>query len=516
MTKYREILRLKSLGFSERNISLSVPCSRNTVSKVLRLAREKAISWPLPEGTTDADLEKQFSSSAASVSTKRMPDYAYIRKELLKNGVSKKLLWSEYIETCRQAGEDPLMYSQFCYYIQQDENKRRATMHINRKPGEQVEVDWAGDTARLVDPYTGEISEAYIFVGVMTYSQYAYVEAFQDEKQQSWIDAHVHMYEYFGGVAKILVPDNCKTAVIHNKGWKDQRINAVYHEMAEHYGTAIIPARVRRPKDKPNAEGSVGNISTWIIAALRNEQFFTIAELNVAIRKKLEKFNHRPFQKKEGSRYELFHDEELPLLAPLPATRYELAEWKQATVQYNYHIHVDGMLYSIPYEYIGRKVDVRITGRVIEVYYDRNRIASHKRLYGRTGQYSTVTEHMPKEHQHYLEWNGDRFRRWAKGIGENTAKVTDAILRSKRVEQQSYRACMGLLKMADRYSPLQLEEACKTALSYTQSPSYKSVSNILAASKDSKSAGKDDNSNPKTNNANGITRGADYYRRKRS
>ena len=262
MTKYREILRLKGLGFSERNIALSVPCSRNTVSKVLKCAEERGISWPLSDSTTDGDLEKLLSPSTPAVSSKRMPDFAYIRKELLKNGVSKKLLWTEYMEDCRQAGDEPLMYSQFCYYIQQDENKRRATMHIYRKPAEQVEVDWAGDTAGLIDPYTGEIVPAYIFVGVMTYSQYAYVEAFPDEKQQSWIDAHVHMYEYFGGVAKILVPDNCKTAVIHNGGWKDQRINTVYHEMAGRYGTAIIPARVRTPKDKPNAEGTAGNIST--------------------------------------------------------------------------------------------------------------------------------------------------------------------------------------------------------------------------------------------------------------
>lgn len=371
MTKYREILRLKGLGFSERNIALSVPCSRNTVSKVLKCAEERGISWPLSDSTTDGDLEKLLSPSAPAVSSKRRSDFAYIRKELLKNGVSKKLLWTEYMEDCRQAGDEPLMYSQFCYYIQQDENKRRATMHINRKPAEQVEVNWAGDTAELIDPYTGEIVPAYIFVGVMTYSQYAYVEAFPDEKQQSWIDAHVHMYEYFGGVAKILVPDNCKTAVIHNGGWNDQRINTVYHEMAEHYGTAIIPARVRTPKDKPNAEGTVGNISTWVTAALRKEQFFTIAELNAAIRVKLEEFNNRPFQKKKGCRYELFRDEELPLLAPLPAARYELAEWKQATVQFNYHISVDGMLYSIPYEYIGKKVDVRITGTVIEVFYNQ-------------------------------------------------------------------------------------------------------------------------------------------------
>lgn len=199
MTKYRETLRLKSLGFSDRNIAISVLCSRNTVSKVLKRAEEKGISWPLPEDITDGDPERQLSSSAPSASSKRMPDYTYIRKELLKNGVSKKLLWTEYMEDCRQAGEEPLMYSRFCYYIQQEENKRRATMHINRKPAEQVEADWAGDTAELVDPYTGEIVQAFIFVGVMTYSQYAYVEAFPDEKQQSRIDAHVHMYDYFGG-----------------------------------------------------------------------------------------------------------------------------------------------------------------------------------------------------------------------------------------------------------------------------------------------------------------------------
>ena len=513
MAKYCEILRLHSLGFSARNIALAVPCSRNTVSKVLKLAAEKGVSWPLPDGTTDADLEKQLSPSAPSVSTKRMPDYAYIRKELMKNGVTKKLLWTEYMEECRQNSEVPLMYSQFCYYIQQDESKRRATMHIKRKPAEQVEVDWAGDCAKLTDPDTGKTTDAYIFVGVMTYSQYAYVEAFPDEKQASWINAHIHMYEYFGGVARITVPDNCKTAVIHNNGWKDQRINAVYHEMAEHYGTAIIPARVRTPRDKSVAEGSVGNISTWITAALRNEQFFTIAELNAEIWKRLKDFNRRPFQKKEGSRYTLFLQEELPLLAPLPTARYELAEWKQATVQFNYHISVAGMQYSIPYEYIGKKVNVRITGSVIEVFYNQNRIASHQRLYGRKGQYSTVTEHMPKDHQEYLEWNGDRFRKWAERIGINTYKVINGLLFSKRVEQQSYKACMGLLKLAEKYSPAQLEAACQTALTYTETPSYKSVSSLLAVSKD---AGCVTAEEPKATNSHGITRGAAYYRRNRS
>ena len=416
MTKYREILRLASLGFSNRSIALSVPCSRNTVAKVLKMAQELKLCWPLQDNQTDEVLEKLFYPQLNNRPQKREPDYDYIRKELLRNGVSKKLLWTEYMEDCRANGDEPLMYSQFCYHIQQDEQKHRATMHINRKPGEQVEVDWAGDPATIIDPDTGEILKAYIFVGVMTYSQYAYVEAFLDMKQKSWIIAHVHMYEYFGGVARILVPDNCKTAVIHNGGWKDQQLNETYQELAEHYGTAIIPARVRTPKDKPNAEGTVGNISTWITAAIRDEQFFSLAELNCAIRGKLEQFNQKLFQKKEGSRQSLFLEEEKPVLLPLPTNRFELSDWKTATVQFNYHISVDGMLYSVPYEYIKKKVDVKITDTTIEIFYNHNRIASHRRLKGRSGQYSTIIEHMPEDHQKYLEWNGDRFRKWAEGI----------------------------------------------------------------------------------------------------
>lgn len=364
MTKYREILRLSSLGFSNRNIALSVPCSRNTVSKVLKRAKELNLFWPLSDDQTDAVLEQLLYPKLHNRSNRRMPDYDYIRKELLRNGVSKKLLWTEYIEDCRANGDEPLMYSQFCYHIQQDEQKHRATMHIKRKPAEQIEVDWAGDPAMIIDPDTGEIIKAHIFVGVMTYSQYTYVEAFLDMKQRSWIKAHIHMYEYFGGVAKILVPDNCKTAVIHNGKRKDQQINQTYQELAEHYGTAIIPARVRSPKDKPNAEGTVGNISTWITAALRNEQFFSLAELNRAIRKKLLTFNQKLFQKKEGSRLELFLENEKPLLSPLPATRFELSDWKTATVQFNYHISVDKMLYSVPFEdRFGMIVDIEYNNR---------------------------------------------------------------------------------------------------------------------------------------------------------
>lgn len=275
MTKYREILRLASLGISQQGIAESSGVSKKTVNRVLKRSKELGIFWPLEDTETDAVLaEKLFPSDVKPVvSNKRMPDFDYIQRELLRNGVNKKLLWTEYLEECRQAGAEPLMYSQFCYHIQQDEQKRCATMHIARKPGEQIEVDWAGDPASITAPDTGEVIPAWLFVGVMSYSQYPYVEAFINEKQKAWITAHVHMYEYFGGVTRILVPDNCKTAVIHNKDWYNQQVNAVYHEMAEHYNTAIIPARVRAPKDKPNAEGSVGVISTWITAALRNEQY---------------------------------------------------------------------------------------------------------------------------------------------------------------------------------------------------------------------------------------------------
>ena len=472
MTKYREILRLKSLGLSQQSIADSCNVSKKTVNRVLKRARELNISWPLDKSDTDAVLAEMFFPSTKQVrSNKRMPDYDYVHKELLRNGVSKKLLWTEYMEDCHANGEEPLMYSQFCYHIQQDEQKRRATMHINRKPGEQVEVDWAGDPATIIDPDTGEITKAYIFVGVMTYSQYAYVEAFLDMKQKSWINAHVHMYEYFGGVARILVPDNCKTAVVHNGGFKDQQVNETYQEMAEYYGTAIIPARVRAPKDKPNAEGTVGNISTWITAALRNEQFFSLAELNLAIRNKLELFNQRLFQKKEGSRRSLFLGE----------------------------------------EYIKKKVDIRVTDTTIEIFYNHNRIASHRRLKGRPGQYSTITEHMPADHQKYLEWNGDRFRKWAERIGINTYTAVNAILTSKSVEQQTYRSCMGLLKLAEKYSDALLEAACKKALSYTASPSYKSIKNLLVTGSEKLASEAIDTKT--THKAHGITRGADYYRR---
>jgi transposase len=268
MIMYQEILRLHSLGINQSGISKSLGCARKTVRKVLLRAKEVNLKWPLEDSLSDYEFEKLlFPEKTNNNSSKKEPELDYIHKELMKKGVTLKLLWSEYMEECRLSHEIPLMYSQFCKRYQDYSQKKKASMHIPRKPGQQIEVDWAGDTAALVDRDTGELGEAQIFVGVLSYSQYAYVEAFPNQKQESWIQAHINMFRYFGGVSQIIVPDNLKTGV-KKSDWYSPEINRVYQEMAVHYNTAIIPARVRKPKDKPNAEGTVKIISTWIVAAL--------------------------------------------------------------------------------------------------------------------------------------------------------------------------------------------------------------------------------------------------------
>jgi transposase len=361
-----------------------------------------------------------------------MPDYDYVHREMGKSGVTLTLLWLEYCDQCRQAGEIPYKSTQFNKYYSDYVVKNKATMHIHRKPGELMEVDWAGATASVIDTETGGRIPAYIFVAALPYSGYAYVEAFFSQDQESWISAHNNAYRFFGGVTRILVPDNLKTGV-EKAGRGDVVINKAYQEMAEHYRTAVIPARVRAPKDKATVEGTVGVISTWILAALRNQQFLSLLELNQAIKEKLLELLHKPFQKKDGSRAELFSDEKAYLSA-LPSRPYELATWKIATVQYNYHVTTNGQNYSVPFEYIKRKVDIRVTKALIEIFYEGSRICSHPRLGGRLGQYSTVEEHMPPEHRKYVTWNGDRFRRWAVKIGPQTCAVVELLLGAHKVE----------------------------------------------------------------------------------
>lgn len=314
----------------------------------------------------------------------------------------------------------------------------------------------------------------------------------------------VHREMQKSGVTRILVPDNLKTGVISNNR-NEIILNKTYQEMAEHYGTAILPARPRTPKDKAFVEGAVGVVSTWILAALRNQQFLSLAELNRAIAQKLEDFNRKPFQKRDGSRKQSFQEEQLFLL-PLPATTFELATWKIATVQYNYHVQVESMHYSVPHEYIKEKVDIRSSRETIEVFYGGNRIASHLRLHGRSNQYSTQDDHMPPNHKQFLQWNGVRFRSWAQGIGSHTTVLVDLFLSTYKVEQQGYKSCMALLKLSESYGVERLELACKKALSFTSTPSLKSVQAILKSRQELMEPAQ--STKPSSHS---FTRGAEYY-----
>jgi transposase len=507
MTNYKEILRLHNLGINNSQIAAALNCSRTTVITVQRRAGETALTPQKASAMSNKEVSRALFPNETIKPAYRMPDYDYIYREMSKSGMTLQLLWFEYCDACTAGGDIPYQITQFKKYYRDYLQQTKATMHIVRNPGETMEVDWAGQNAFITDTDTGELIPAYVFVASLPYSGYSYVETFLSQNQEAWITAHVNAYKFFGGVTRILVPDNLKTGV--EKVTKSETIlNRSYQEMAQYYDTAVIPARVKMPKDKSTVEGTVGIISTWILAAIRNQQFLSLHELNLVIKQKLHDFNHKPFQKKEGCRAALFAEERM-FLQSLPAKPYEYSTLKVATVQYNYHISVDGQNYSVPFEYIKRKVDVRLTSNTVEVLCDNDRICSHKRLYGRPNQYSTLQEHMPPNHQKYMQWNGNRFRAWAAKIGENTATATEALLTANKVEQQGYKSCMALLKLAEKFTPQQLEAACAKALSYTSRPNYKSISAILNAGRDKLSSSA--TSTPKPS-PHGFVRGAEYYK----
>lgn len=509
MSKEKQILMLFHEGFSQRNIATQLSVSRNTVAKVLKAENEHPIPEDLLKTMEEADVHKHIFPVEQSIPTLVVPDFEYIHKELLKDGVTLTLLWEEYVSECRSNHKPPYQYSQYCKLYGDYVNTNKLTMHIQHKPGGKLMVDWAGTKIPIYDRYTGEETKVYLFVATLPFSMYTFATACATMTQEDWINAHNLMYEYFGGVTKILVPDNLKTGIISNKKHEDPVTNPTYQELADHYQTALMPARVLTPKDKAAVEGAVGNLTNYIIGRLRNRKFINIAELNVTIKGLLDEFNKRPFQKKDGSRYSVFVEEELPFLKPLPSNPYELAKWKKATVQLNYHISVDYQNYSVPYEYVKKKVDVRYTKNSLEVFYNGTRICSHKRLSGRRGQYSTNVEHMPQNHQLYSEWDQKRFLNWAKGIGESTYTVIERIFESYRIEEQAYKGCLSILKLADKYTAERLENACTVALEKIPSPRYKNLRLILEAGNDRKI---EKNVNEKNNdNTYALVRGASYY-----
>ncbi len=508
MSKYKEILRYHVTGLSQREIQKVTGISRPTISRVLTAFSTKRLKWEeVRELSEDEIGTKLFEKTRETDSViYEYPDYEQMTVELAKPGVTKKLLWQEYVDGCQLSGKIPLQYSQFCDRFMKHLNTEKATMHLNHRPGEAIEVDWAGTTVPIINPDTGEISKAYLFVATLPFSQKSYVELTSDMKEENWIMAHVSMFEYIGGIPKIIICDNLKTGVIKHPKNGEIILNNSYQELADYYDVAILPAGVRKPKEKPSAEGTVGKVTTSILAKHRNEVFYSVYEANQAFKKDLELFNSAPFQKRQGSRNSVFEEMEKPLLRPLPKESYEYGVWKVATVQYNYHISVDKMYYSVPYKYIKEKVDVRITRRFIEIYYDHQRIASHRKLYGHEGQYSTNEEHMPEKHQKYSEWDRDRFVKWANKIGPNTETVIANLLDSYSLEQQGYNGARAILKMADTYSPQELEIACIKALQLTRTPRYKHIKLMIEHVQDDSKAETNDNEGA-------IMRGADYYRK---
>jgi transposase len=434
------------------------------------------------------------------------PDFEHVHRELARPSVTLLLLWNEYVAACRATGGVPYRYSYFNEQYRRWVSSTGASMRIQRDPGESIEVAWAGDPMSFADPVTGDPVQAWLFVAALSFSAYAYVEAFTDMTLRSWIDAHVHAFDEFEGMARLLVPDNLRTGVSRSDRYEPS-LNPAYARLAEHYGTAIIPARVRKPRDKPVVEGSVRFVANQVAAVLRNRQFVGLAELNEAIFDEVELINARPFQKREDSRRIVFVRDEKPLLIQLPAVRFELADLRKAKAGPNYHIQVDRNFYSVPSTLIGQSLDVRVTSHTIEVFDGAERVACHPRFNGVRGRYCTVTSHMPAGHRHRLAvWTPQRFEQWAATVGPNTVAAIQAILASRKIIEQSYRSCLGVISLAKKPGGMaRLEQSCGRALAATPAPSYTLIKKLWTTWQPA------DPPPPASLGEAGFVRGADYY-----
>lgn len=510
MTDYKEILRVTAQGLSQRNTALACGVSRNTVKDVERRCRIHQLTWPEAQGMANAEIKNRLFplDRKQRDQTFRLPDLKHIHEELAKPHVTLTLLWEEYCQACQKSEERHYQYTQFRKYYADYAVKDKVTIRLEHKPGELMEVDWAGTQPQYQDPGTGLFVKTSLFVAVLPNSQIIYAEVFEDQTLASWIDAHNHAFRYFGGIPRAITPDNLKTGVT-GSDWFSPVIQKTYQEMATYYGTVILPARPVRPRDKASVENSVKIASNRILAALRNRQFLSFAELHQACLEELEKLNSRDLKGKDRSRWDLFRTEEKDHLLPLCTTPYELAGWSPAKVQINSHISFDKHFYSVPFEYLQKEVDVRFTRRIVEVFYHQERIASHERLWGKD-PYATIREHLPPDKQFFQDWDADRFRTWAGQCGPETVRVVNAILQSTPVVQQTYKACMGVMSLAQKHSAARLERAAKLALNRSKAPTYRMVKEILVKEEDlaAPAAAKPE---PSPARPRGHRRGAAYF-----
>ncbi len=460
MRKVHLVLRLFfTAGLSIRAIARSINASPSTVGDYLRRAQVAGLSWPLPDGMDERAVEaKLFPPPAPSHAPRPLPEWTRVHRELRRKGVTLSLLWHEY----KAEHPDGVQYSWFCDRYRAWAQHLDVVMRQEHRAGEKLFVDYAGHTVPIVDRETGELREAQIFVAVLGASNYTFAEATWTQSLADWCASHVRALRFLGGAPELVVPDNLRSAVSKAHRYEPDT-NPTYQDLAEHYAMAILPARVRRPRDKAKVEAGVLLVERWILAALRNRTFFSLAELNAAIAELLERLNDRSFKKLPGSRRTMFESLEQSTLTPLPHEPYIFAEWKKVRVHIDYHVEVDHHFYSVPFTLRGKQLQARFSANTVECLHLGKRVASHVRSYAR-GRHTTLPEHMPEKHRQMGQWSPKRFIQWAEKTGPATAQLITNVLGARKHPEQSYRSCLGILRLEKAYGNERLEAACRRAL----------------------------------------------------
>lgn len=474
MRKTREVLRLHfEAQLSQRAIGRCLRISQVTVGNYLERFEQAGLSWPLPEEIDEAELERRLFPVISHASERPVPDWAEVHRELKRaKAVTLHLLWLEY----KALHPDGYQYTWFCDHYRAWRKRLDVVMRQTHRAGEKLFVDYAGETVPVTDPATGELRQAQIFVAVLGASNYTYCEATWTQSLPDWVAAHQRAFQFFGGVPELIIPDNLKSAVDRAHRYEPD-LNETYAEMAAHYGTVIMPARVRKPRDKAKVEAGVLLVERWILARLRHEQFFSLSDLNRTIGALLDRLNTRPFKKLPGSRRSLFNDLDRPALKGLPLEPYRFAEWKRQSVPLDYHVSVDGHYYSVPFQLVGQKLAIRYTQTTVECFLKGRRVASHARSYVK-GSHTTVNAHRPKAHQHYAQWSVERLLKWAQRRGGTTGEVITTILRESPHPQRGLRSALAVMRLEKSYGADRLEAACARALAIGGC-SFKSIESIL-------------------------------------
>jgi transposase len=475
MRQLRYMLRLHHDGVSAREIGRTLGVARSTIQDNLRRAQASGIAWPVPAELTDDILEQRLfarGGTKAGLRRRSEPDWGTLARELKRAGVSLMVLWEEYRET----QPDGYGYSRFCDLFREFERRLSPVMRQHHVAGDKVFVDYSGKRIAIVEPGTGVVHDAEIFVGVLGASSYTYAEATFTQTLPDWIGAHVRMFRFFGGVPRLVVPDNLKSGV-HKASFYDPEINRSYGMMAAHYGVGVLPARPRKPRDKAKVEAGVRFAQSYILGRLRHQTFFSLAECNTAIASCLDRMNAHVMRRLGVSRRDLFERIERSALRALPAQDYEYAEWRLARVGLDYHVEVKDFFYSVPHTLIRAEVDIRVTARTVEIFHRGRRIAAHQRRYGGR-RHGTDPDHMPSSHRRYAEWTPDRFRRWARTIGPNTEALVIAVLTHRPHPEQGFRTCLGILRLYRGIEPMRAEAISARALEIG-AMNYRSVASIL-------------------------------------